>query len=502
MRDRLISYMAGFLLLIYLLVYWNHPAVPSAASVGWWQWFDQGFYLSAAKDLALLNFDRAQHFNFPGYPFLGAFFYRLMPLHPFLLVNLLSFLIVFWTFVAFAKDYVSRSLAIGLFLASVLLNPTIFGHYIKPWTTTPVAACFGLMIWIVGKKDRKWLHFLAFSFCAGLIFSLRPGDVVMTFPLYAALFWKEFGLRRRQPISTWIPVFLLLLAGGLIGISISIGLNLRIFGAASGSYLDAVANNGIYFADFPQKFVSIFLDSKPIFGLESGALLRNNPWIIVGFLGIVLAWMRRDMLLICISLSFFIQLFIYLSYSDLLPNGMWRFGNLHYFKWTFPFYALYAALACLELRTKEGRRRLLIPGVVVLLICSLSFRSAEFPFASTRYTIENEQAVFHAKDLGKKTIMAIDFPQGRGEFDDLFFGKHEVEVDGRNVKLVKDARIIPLGKDKGFRLLFIRPVQADSLRFVLAPRTEFGENRIAIGKTFHWTLKGPIWLTGFLGLTK
>ena len=48
---------------------------------------------------------------------------------------------------------------------------------------------------------------------------------------------------------------------------------------------------------------------------------------------------------------------LFLSYVDLLPTGLWRYQNIHYFKWTLPGFALFAYVALRELAIGDRRGR-------------------------------------------------------------------------------------------------------------------------------------------------
>jgi len=58
---------------------------------------------------------------------------------------------------------------------------------------------------------------------------------------------------------------------------------------------------------------------------------------------------------------------VFLCYIDLLPTGLWRYFNIHYFKWTLPGFGLLGWLLLGDLRL---RRRTAWVALAVVLILS------------------------------------------------------------------------------------------------------------------------------------
>ncbi|MBL7439168.1 hypothetical protein INQ32_25735, partial [Escherichia coli] len=77
-------------------------------------------------------------------------------------------------------------------------------------------------------------------------------------------------------------------------------------------------------------------------------------------------------LTLCMALAALLYTAMMLAYVDLVPSGMWRFFNAHYFKWLFPMVALFTWL----LLTWRDLRGLAVVAVLVLLA---SFRVVPRP---------------------------------------------------------------------------------------------------------------------------
>lgn len=84
------------------------------------------------------------------------------------------------------------------------------------------------------------------------------------------------------------------------------------------------------------------------------------PWITRGTTRSLLALLA--VLITSYDLLFF-------SYVDLLPSGLWRFHNIHYFKWTLPGLLLLAVALCRALVQGKRRPAVIALMMVVLLTC-------------------------------------------------------------------------------------------------------------------------------------
>lgn len=84
-------------------------------------------------------------------------------------------------------------------------------------------------------------------------------------------------------------------------------------------------------------------------------MLRRFPWMILGFAGILVAW-RRGAVAVMLATMLVAHMALYISYVDLMPTGLWRFLNVHYFTWAMPGYALFAALLLRDLTRRADWR--------------------------------------------------------------------------------------------------------------------------------------------------
>ena len=340
--------LAGLALsLLYLWTYFQAQALPGNSvqyPLGWWGWFDQGKTLDSARALAARDLSPARHWYPLGYSLLGAPFYRLgFTGHPFVFVNLACLLVALAGFVAFASRCGTGAVAASLlFLGAVCGDRQIFSEWAIPWNSTPAAALIWLTLpvcamWLQGRRYPALLGALA-----GLMPLFRPTEAV---PVAASILfvlvadWRAGGLR---------PVHLLRLAtGGLAALLPMAALHLAIYGFAPSEYMLISRRLGFSLHDFGWKAYVILADPYPWFA-DGPGLLRRVPWVALALAGFVPALVRGGAAGV-LAAALGAHLILYLTYMDLLPTGIWRFNNVHYWKWAMPGYALLAYLLLRDL---------------------------------------------------------------------------------------------------------------------------------------------------------
>ena len=94
------------LLALYVRHDWSDPRRPAAAALsdGWWQFSDQGRYLTDTLAWAAGDLTAAKHYYLAGYPLLGVPFVRLTPANPFLLPDAACLLLSLWLTAGIAAE--------------------------------------------------------------------------------------------------------------------------------------------------------------------------------------------------------------------------------------------------------------------------------------------------------------------------------------------------------------------------------------------------------------
>ena len=484
----------------YTIYYFGNPATPGNSKnypEGWWGWFDQGKYLLESNAFSQHDFSQNKFFYPPLYPFLGSFFVNWSRGHLFFYIDLVSLLWFSYVFIRFSDLYFPRFLTVILFFFTSIFNPVIFENFVIPWTSTLSTALIssGLicLVWIkeIEKGKLKRLSGIRIFFVAtslGLLVPTRPADAGVGFIICICLlyyFYKICILSNKENHYNK-NILILSILGYLIGPLFFLIFNDLIFKSILGGYFKTVLSNGYFIADLPEKLVSIWLDGSNIYGVPvSGqadvSLIGHYPWLLLSIAGMVWILFFGDTVLRSCVIAILSLFIIYAPYTDLMPYGFWMFKNIHYFKWTFPFFALFAALPIKYILLSSydvNKLRVtililfLIPIILLTFQFKLTTKSAEF------YTINNDGISTVVIDINNKMIDFIDIVGVSNGFWEVYFGNHHLYLDNIELKIVTNFRLIPLSS--GVRVLFIRPVKGKFIRLIPDKRLSIDKERMNV----------------------
>lgn len=464
----------AFLGMVYLIRYFAHPALPGnnpEYPLGWWAWSDQGEYLKAAKAAASLDFSASNYFYPPIYPLLGSLFVRWNPMHAFALLDIVCFIAFAHYFVSFARRYVGWPWAMCVLVMSLISAQEISAVWIEPWTSTLVAATYAFLFFDVGRLSESnegidYRRLAIWGGCGGLIFATRPVDAVAIAPLFIFVLLYVFRSHARSgSMESLTFQMLALLSSGLFGVAFFVGFNVFVHGSPGGAYFAASRVNGFYVADLFEKSVSMLLDSGSIYNVPSEAFFAKLKWlalVVPAALYGVLRGPAMIRLLITVAVA---QLLLYLPYSNLLPTGLWRYHNIHYFKWLIPYAALlilWWAKHFLSRDERGGQSRSLWLSVVVgsLLLCvQIELKELQTINAAPDKVTHILRVPLDRPDA---EIDKITMPSLNGDSKSVYFGKGvAVKLDGEELRYAQDYRFLPA--EEGVDLIFVRPVRGSSL---------------------------------------
>ena len=489
----------------YLGAYLQYPALPGnnlTYPEGWWGWFDQGEYLKATKAFFSLNFDPANHRYPPLYPLLGAIFYKWWPNHPYFFVNGAALLWFVFVYARIADRYVPRMVSFALLTLSLFCNREILANFVVPWTTAVTAAVYAFALYGLmklsdaGEADNKhdgqraWMAFV-YAAVISLLVLARPIDsalVAVFFPVYLYVGYRGASgapLKQRLRRIAFMAVGLGL--GFSIGILLYLIFNQIVYGAFLGGYFQATASASGYFpSQLFRKIFSLVFDGGTVFLEQRSGLISHYPWLVFSILGMCWCFFRGDWLLRTIVLAIVFQFCLYAPYGDLLPNGLWRYHNVHYFKWAFPYLALLAWLVvswvfagswaanAKKWMLKSG---IVAAGAVLLLMPRYEVHSAPGDIQLASASPGTPDAGFQLR-FAPSRIDFIDFSGLSGGFTEVYFGEHRVWYEGKELQKVRDFRLLPA--PWGVRLLFNRPINTDQLVFVPGAGVTAGAGGVSI----------------------
>lgn len=460
---------------VYISVYLSSSYTPGIITdySGWSSWFDQSEYLKSS--FALLNLDLTpENFFYPPlYPALGSLFLPIFKIHSYFPINLFCLLWFTFVFIRVSELYTTRWWTIFLLFSSLALNITVFENFIIPWTTTLSAALISTgvigIVWLQETFSNKklkvgsWKTFIV-ALSIGLLIPTRPIDAAVGAIIGIAFFISYLNILKALPERV-LPLRKFL----IISIcSVSVGpilfflFNKFVFGNVLGSYIHVASSNGIFPSDLAEKFISIWLDAKILYGNSSISITEKFPWLIISIAGFVWAGLCGNFLLRSLAAAIAGMLILYLPYGDLLPNGLWQYFNIHYFKWIFPYFALFAWV--LLNKAYQGfvdKSKFIFPVSTLVIISTFMLAIQIVPQVKPLEVSLIDRRI--NMTLPSEEIDFIDFKGIKGKFEDIYFGKHNVLIDEFELKRERDFRLIPQGSD--IRLLFIRPVHGKNLKF-------------------------------------
>ncbi len=372
---------AAALVLGYLIYYLANDALPGNSPVyprGWWGWWDQSQYLASATALAARDFSAAAHWYPLGYAIAGAPFARHFPAHPFFFVDLAGLLGAYAGFLTLTRRAgVPVGRAVLVFVCATFADSRIGMVWAEPWNTTLSA---GLIWGMLGSAatilarpaadpPAPWTTFLL-GLLAGAVPLVRPADTILPAILlsWVGLAALRRGWRRPAPLVA-------LVAGiGIVMVPYAL-LHWRIYGPHPSQYMIDEQTMGFVPRRFGWKLYEIVIDPRPWFPSGTG-LLARFPWLPLGFAGMAVLAIRPRAgpaapILGLLAVLILATWALLIDYIDLLPSGLWRYHNIHYFKWTLPGLGL-LALWCVErLRAADTRRPAALALGAVLIAASV-----------------------------------------------------------------------------------------------------------------------------------
>lgn len=471
--------------------YWRGPR---AGQVPWQHFGDQSLYMKSALAFAGLDFDPSRHHYPPLYPLVAALFVRLFPVDPFVFTNVVSVAGSTALLAAVFGRVIGRRPAALCALAFLVLPGIMWETFVVPWTSTLATLLVFLALWRLARLETARAvspaESLLFSAILGLIVPTRPLDAavaLLLYPFWLAGLWRAGHGRTAARVGRMVPHLVALTAGGLPGPMILFGTDLLIYGRLSSPYLRGFGQREIFsWSTIPEKFVSIYLDSASLYVEPGQVVFRRFPWMLVGFLAIVVCLALGSLWLRAAALAAIVQLTIYVAFDDLLPNGLYRYFNYHYFRWAF-WLAFMMLPASVVLVHRRFASRAWIIGAAAT--------AAAFTLACLQ--LRTSESSVPAATAGDRIRVAL--PTGRVDYLDLagltadwataYFPGQDIWVDGQRPPFVH-ARFLQTAT--GTRLLFIRPIRDATVELTAAQWRGAAES--ARAGTHRLTLGFPRWL--------
>lgn len=480
--------------LLYGLAYLHNPSHPHVGGdAGWFSGFDQGRTLEAARAWAAGDLDARRQWYMPGYPLLAAPLIGWLGPHAFGVVDLaclLAALVVFGELAGelFARPGRNRArwLGVACFLATTLMTRRESDLWVVPWSTTPTAALILAALLATARfvRLREARAVAAAAFCACLTPAFRPTDLLpaCSGPALACI----LALALRRDARETARVVAAALGGAALALALTAAIYLPVFGPQRSAYLAYSAQVGLDAGLIASHWVSLFIDPRPLFTDGTG-LIVAFPWIASGLCGLAAAVLlgRRRLAHLAVLGSVGTYLLIYLAYRDLNPPGLWRYGNVHYFKWLLPVLGLYTLVLAGLLVRRPLATAWLTLGVAAAL---LPWRVRLVDIAPLPTQRPDPHTLVFNADL-RSVADSLTVPAD-GAWGSIYFGGVRDTPTGRLAQTT-GFRLVP--RDGGFTLMPMRPAGRGRMTLYVPSDVRLDDGpAFAARQHISWGL--PCWL--------
>ena len=414
----------------------NLRGAPLGGDAGWWLWWDQSFYIKDAVAWSHGLTDPALHWCLPAYPMLGSLFVGVTGGDPFFLPDLACFaasLLLCARLGARLLDdrRCAGAAAAWIFVATTVLPFDALWSWVVPWTTSLSSAGLFAALWATsrlldGDFERRYASIAACSVVT--VAACRPaeGAVILGVAVPVAV-WAAIG--RPTPRAVLVRAALAAGAGACLPAAIFGGAYWLVWGFRASPYLVLSQSLGFEWRLLPLHWVTLMIDPKPLFSGGAG-LAQRFVWLVPGLAGMVAAQVApghgRRPLHGLVAGAVLLDCASFLSYRDLHPPALWRFGLFHYFTWTLPIFGLFAArlLALAFEAVRVRRSRLAVAAGLAAALALFCWRVRIGPLTVLPVTAPAAIAL----PRGLSAIDDVLFARDRGDWDALWGGGNWIDT--------------------------------------------------------------------------
>lgn len=471
---------------------------------GWWGWSDQGEYLRSAQALLRLDFSPVLHIYPPLYSMTAAIFLPAFPVHPFFVVDAMLLLTFGAVLVHIGSRIYGRLISWSTLIVTFwCFLPITLLQWEIPWTSSLTAGLVSILFavffrfstkrrpWSI-ERLRDWGCLIGFYIAHGAILATRPLDAAPLLPMAVILYIKVVLTKIADAESKGLKAALAsscaVVAAGLLFPAAYLLFNFLVFGDAFGGYISLAASRGYYPANLLQKTVALLFDGSAIY-LEKGTALADQFWPALFALPVVIVSLARAPIFIrVVSLSILLHICIYMPFRDLFPVTLFRFMNVHYFKWVLPWLTLIAAgqiFTWLKAIWRGTGTPLELAATAVLFLIAHNIG----------FTFPNFELISDQRN-GTSKILAASLREPRW-FDvmdvshlasDLSPTLYAVEIDGRHL-LSREFLLVPA--PWGSRVVFVHPKFGQRIRLKFDPSVAGLENGTGTSRvgSYQYTIR-------------
>ncbi|NVN36857.1 hypothetical protein [Komagataeibacter swingsii] len=435
---------------------------------GWWSYADQGRYYREVIAWAHLDLAPSQHWYLPMYTLIGVPFWFVHKVDPFIIPDLICFIL---SIVGVSRlsgkilpdlPYAAQIGALAC-LVTWVISPAGLLSWVIPWTTTLATP---LLIWLFLFADRlletmqpKWASRCGLLF--GLLALTRPTEAMWTaLPVILYCLYGVFS--SKQSTRVIINCVMVGIMTAMFIAAVGIFLHYICYGSSLGRYLDDSRQTGFELGSVLSQWVLHVISPFPLHPDASLGMAFFFWWLLPGMVGIVLAVAGRRLppisYVVCAAIV--IHWIVYLSYRDLHPEGLWRYNNYHYFKWTQPFFFIFFInLIYVFIKSSKKTRVFIALSSFMILLLLTMWRVDFVPLPAYEQTAYFRTA--HEIDIpnGLTTYAQAIRVQAKGSFESIndnhsvFIQAGQIRSFNHNVKawpinggfLLESLRKLPSG---------------------------------------------------------
>ena len=360
-------------------------------------------------------------------------------------------------------------------------------QWVIPWTSTLSAFLIVAALFLLDRFDLMRSHnpttsalgFNAFLFglAAGALVPTRPADISAVAPaalVYAVLVLSIIVRRPEQRVQASVSAAAGM-AGAAIPLCLFLAFNLLSVGSPGGRYFDTVVGTiGFDLAQIPERAFSLFIASQ-VYYLEFDA-----DWlsvIPVGLMAIIVAiasaFFGGPLAIRVAGVMMVTQCLIYASYRDLLPMGMFRFFNIHYFKWMFPvaFSIVAYRIGCIfsedRLQKRAGWATMVLSAGILLLASCITVTRHDGDIVSA--TASAQRVNIRLAQMYE--IQIVDLEGIKTALDNAALTlKSSAVINGNTLRPITDFRVV--ANDHALRLVIFTPQLARDIELGLPEMVE------------------------------
>ena len=388
------SFIAVISIITFFISYLTNDLRPSVTK-GWFGWWDQSQYLQMSHDLSSFRLVAQNYFYGLGYPIIGALFYRVYPTNPFLIPNLLLYIMTIVLYFKISREYLSVELSV-LTVLLIMWGTQLTEFFVVPWSNSISITGIGILIYLATVvREIRSVHGIIIGIVLGWVFAARYVDMVLFLPIVIYIYTREVS-------KSWKNMKYVLLSGCIFFIIFCAILYSHQY--AFGSFLKTPYHLHIQpgghsdqslaafsLSRIPDHLYSIIINPYQFHYLKywrlNTPLLGHSFFFILALAGFSYSiCYKRDWVIVVTFLSMIASFAFYGSFTSTRASDL-KYHCLRYFSLWYPILSLMAVLglsksAAFPILLVKEKKAIVLGVTATALLLGLGYSYLLFP--STR----------------------------------------------------------------------------------------------------------------------